>query len=230
MGSSAGRRPPSPSMVHTWAMAGGATIPSNPAALAAASSTYTGLVSPRASTQLLIIGWFTGSRPSRGALAPAAMIFSAAAVISSGVLVSGKELLLSDSGWGTGSGRTRSTWNPGQFQARGGEEFAHDLVDAATEGHHQVLFGAPVEPAQQFRGRRIGRVAEAAHDLFGQPAGFLQRFGGEDLGRRSIGDDLRLIGVRILRGRRDLPVQQFVEPGHGVDTAQRALRFGFVED
>ena len=53
-------------------MAGGATSARCPEAAAKAASVYTGLPSPIASIQLRIIGRFTGSRPGRGRLGPAA--------------------------------------------------------------------------------------------------------------------------------------------------------------
>ncbi len=67
-------------------MAGGATSPPCTDAAAAAASVYTGFASPIASTQLLIIGWLTGSRPSRGRLGPAATIRAAASRIASSAL------------------------------------------------------------------------------------------------------------------------------------------------
>ena len=71
-GSSGSRFGCSPPIVHTWAIAGGAS-----------PACQRGSVSPIASTQLLIIGWLTGSRPGRGDVSPLALIRSAAAMISS---------------------------------------------------------------------------------------------------------------------------------------------------
>ena len=53
-------------------MAGGATSARCTEAAAKSGSVYTGLASPIASIQLRIIGRFTGSRPRRGRLWPAA--------------------------------------------------------------------------------------------------------------------------------------------------------------
>src|SRR5215813_7824891 len=81
IGSSSARTPCNPGIVHTCAIAGGATSPLWTLDPANDGSVYTGLVSPIASTQLLTIAWLTGSRARRGAHGPAAAIFAAASSI-----------------------------------------------------------------------------------------------------------------------------------------------------
>ena len=68
-------------MVHTCAMAGGATRPPCTERAAASASVYTGFASPIASAQLRIIGRFTGSRARRGRDSPLAPIRAAASAI-----------------------------------------------------------------------------------------------------------------------------------------------------
>src|SRR5262249_33918687 len=147
-------------MVHTWIIAGGATRPPCPAATAAPWSVQTGLVSPMASIQFLIIGRFTGSRPGRALLSPAAASRSAAARIgaaSAAVCVAVILASLREGG--------RSAGHPGQPEPGRCDQLPLDLVDPAAEGQHGVPLGLHVQPPGQPGGARVGRVAVPGDDL-----------------------------------------------------------------
>src|SRR5689334_1258133 len=143
-------------MVQTWIIAGGATRPPCPAATAAPWSVQTGLVSPMASIQFLIIGRFTGSRPARGLLSPAAVSRSAAARIAAASPVAACVAVICV---------PPSARHPGQPEPGRCDQLPLDLVDPAAEGQHGVPLGLHVQPPGQAGGVRVGRVAVPGDDL-----------------------------------------------------------------
>lgn len=58
--------------------------------------------------------------------------------------------------WRVGS---RSARNARQCEARGGDQFALDLVHATAEGQDDIAFGLGIEPGCQVRGGRVGEIA-----------------------------------------------------------------------
>src|ERR1700726_2953162 len=188
-------------MVQTWIIAGGATRApwTDPAANSASPSA--GLAAPIASTQFRIMARFTGSRPWRGLLWPAAATRSAASRISSAAPVPAAASLVAVIS-------VPSARYPGQPEPEGRDELPLDLVDPAAEGQHEVAFRLNVQPPGQLGGRLVGRVAVPPDDLRQELAEALQPLRCEHLGRGRVGD------VHRLR-RRDLPVQQLVDAQAG---------------
>src|ERR1017187_4424305 len=159
---------------------------------------------------------FTGSRPWRGLLWPAAATRPAASRISPASLVpvAGASAAVIS--------RPPSARYPGQPEPEGRDELPLDLVDPAAEGQHEVAFRLNVQPNPQLGGRFVGRVAVPADDLRKELAEALQPLRSENLGRGRVGD------VHRLR-RRDLPVQQLVDAQAGLGLAQCPPHVGAVE-
>src|SRR5277367_6212305 len=149
-------------------MAGGATSTRWTEAAAKSASVYTGLASPIASIQLRIIGRFTGSRPWRGRLWPAAATRWASSRIAPAWAVATASVAVicpSPACRYAGQLRPWSARHPGQPEPGGRDELTLDLVDPAAERQHRVAFRLDVQPPAEFGGPRVGRVAVTADDL-----------------------------------------------------------------
>src|SRR6185437_9829819 len=117
------------------------------------------------------MGWFTGCRPVRGLLLPSALTRSAAALMSSVVVM----ILCS-------SRKRSSPRNPRNLQPRRRDHLPHDFVDPSTECDDEVALGLAVQPFEQFGRVRIRRIAVCSDDLLGQPPRVLNAFGAEHFG------------------------------------------------
>src|SRR3954452_4907213 len=111
------------------------------------------------------MGWFTGCRPVRGLLLPSALIRSAAALMSSVVVMI---LCSSRHPWSAlraSAHRGSSPRNPRNLQSRRRDHLAHDFVEPSTERDDEGALGLAVQPFEPLCGIRIRRIAVRSADL-----------------------------------------------------------------